>query len=554
MNFKMKKVFILILLSFISTSYSQVVYEPLHRDVYQYLSRLAQKGVIEFNDQIKPLSRIYIAEKLDYLLGKMQFLSSLEKQELNFYLKDFNRELKFVRNEKISGEQISIVEKDSAGRIRLFSYSDNLFNLNVSPILGYKIGSRDASKLTHFWNGIYVYGYLTDNIGVSFDFRDNTESGATLDKTKRFSPVTGTNERSDRTVVNYSPNKLEYSEAKTVISANWDWGTVSLGKEFFEWGYGEGGKLVLSQKSPSFPFIRLDINPVDWFSFNYIHAWLSSDIKDSSDIYYSEFGQERFLFRNKYLASHTLTIKPVKGLSLSIGESVVYSDRLELLYMIPVMFFRLADHYLSRQLNAAGSNAQIFGSISSRNHVPNTHLYGTLFLDEITITNIFNSERQRNQFGFSFGGSVVDIPVENLTLSVEYTKIYPFVYNHYISTTTYQNASYVLGHWMGHNGDQFYLSIEYRFLRGLRAKLWGQYIRKGEENDITQMFTQPQPPFLFGLRKNYSYFGGSVQYEFYHELFARLEYQTTKSSTQQQDDGFVDKTLNEFYFSVYYGL
>lgn len=550
----MKLFLISFLLLFCSTSFAQVVYEPLHRDVYQYLSRLAQKGIIEFDDQVKPVSRIYIAEKLIEINSKHSVITSLEKDELDFYLMDFNRELRFLGNENIEWEEMRIVGRDNAGRMRLFSYADNLFNINVSPIFGYKMGKRDDAKATHFWNGVYMYGYLTDHIGVSFDFRDNNESGTTIDKFKSFTPITGTNERNDLLIFPYSPDKVEYSEAKTVISGNWKWGAVSVGKDFFEWGYGESGKLVLSQKAPSFPFIRLDINPVDWFSFNYIHAWLSSDIIDSSDIYSTSFGDSRFRFRDKYLASHTLTIKPIKGLNISVGESIIYSDQLEISYLIPVMFFRLADHYLSRHYNSAGSNAQFFGSISSRNHIANTHLYATLFIDEITISGLFDSYKRRNQLGAAVGVSVVDLPLKNLLLTLEYTRINPFAYVHYIQTTTYQSASYTLGHWMGHNADQLYASIEYRFIRGLKAKLWGQFIRKGVEGELIQQHIQPQPPFLFGLRKNYSYFGGSVQYEFLHELFAKLEFQTTKSSIQQEDQNFIDKTLNEFYFSVYYGL
>lgn len=544
----------LLVIVFFSTAFTQVVYEPLHRDVYQYLSRLAQKGIIEFNDQVKPVSRIYIAEKLNELNINRSTITSLEKDELNFYLLDFERELKFIRNEKIENEEMTIAGKDRAGRLRLFSYTDDLFTLNVSPIFGYKIGSREEAKLTHFWNGIYTYGYLTDHLGVSFDFRDNNESGTTIDKFKRFTPVTGTNERSDANIVNYSPNKIEYSEVKTVIAVNWKWGSAAIGKEFLEWGYGESGKLVLSQKAPSFPFIRLDINPVDWFSFNYIHAWLTSDVIDSSDVYFTSLGDKRIRFRDKYLASHTITIKPFKGFSAALGESIIYSDRLEISYLIPIMFFRLVDHYLSRHYNSGGGNAQFFASISSRNHIPNTHLYGSIFIDEITITGMFDSYKKRNQLGVSLGASIVDFPIHNLLLTFEYTRVNPFAYIHYIPTTTYTNASHSIGHWMGHNADQIYASLEYRILRGLRTKLWGQYIRKGEDGELIQQHTQPQPPFLFGLRKNYSYFGGSLQYEFLHELFARMEFQITNTSIQQGDLSFVDKTLNEFYFSVYYGL
>ena len=39
--------------------------------------------------------------------------------------------------------------------------------------------------------GLYTYGYIDKYIGYSFDFRDNTETGNTIDKTKEFTPVTG---------------------------------------------------------------------------------------------------------------------------------------------------------------------------------------------------------------------------------------------------------------------------------------------------------------------------------------------------------------------------
>ena len=48
--------------------------------------------------------------------------------------------------------------------------------------------------------------------------------------------------------------------------------------------------------------------------------------------------------------------------------------------------------------------------------------------------------------------------------------------------------------------------------------------------------------------------GAEIKYEYTHEFFAKLNIQTTKSSIQQDDKSFIDKRLNEFYFSIYYGL
>ena len=56
--------------SIFSLSLSQTTYEPLYSDVYRFLSVTAQKGIIEINDEIKPLSRIYIYKKLDELNDK----------------------------------------------------------------------------------------------------------------------------------------------------------------------------------------------------------------------------------------------------------------------------------------------------------------------------------------------------------------------------------------------------------------------------------------------------------------------------------------------------
>lgn len=553
----MKRLLIIlfILFAFNQLSFTQVVYERLNSDVYLFLSRLSQKGLIDFNDQIRPLSRKYIAEKLSSLKQNTDKLTSLEVEELNFYLSDFGRELDLLNNQKIETEKVSSINKDQFGRYRLFSYRDNLFTFNLSPILGAEISSRDNQRLIHIWNGISFYGYLADNIGFGFRFIDNTEKGNTIDKWRTFTPKTGFHVRNDETIFGFPPDKIEYSEVNTNIGIDWSWGSFSAGKDFLEWGYGESGLIVLSQKAPSFPFIRLDVSPVDWLSFNYFHAFLSSDVIDSNETYYHQTGGERIVFREKYLASHTLTIKPTKGLSLSLGESIVYADKFEFSYLFPLIFFRVNDHHLSRQINEAGSNSQFFFSVSSRNQLKNTHLYGSLFIDELTITNMFDKEKQRNQFGFSVGASVTDLPIDNLTLKLEYTKIYPFVYEHYIQTTTYQNASYNLGHWMGSNGDLIYGSVNYRFLRGLQATLWAQYIRKGEKgNAYLQYQTQPQPPFLFGLRKNYSYFGGFIKYEFVHELFAKFDFQFMKSSEQQEVLSYSDSNLNEFYFSIYYGL
>ncbi len=554
---KIIKIVLLLLISHVSFLTAQVVNQPLNSDIYQYLSRLSQRGVIELNDEIRPLSRKYIASKLIELRIESKKISTLERDELEFYIQDFGREVRMqypvssIKQPDTSTSPFTFVGKDLYNRIRLFSYDDSLFAINLSPILGYSYGENDREKQTHLWNGFSTYGYLTDYIGFSFDFRDNAESGNNIDRVKAFTPTTGI------TDTHPTNSSVEYSEFRAMIGTDWSWGSFSIGKDFINWGYGEGGLLTLSSKAPSFPYLRLDLYPTDWISFNYFHAWLESDVVDSTGIYPSyRDGINRTQYRSKYFASHTLTLRPFKGLSFSLGESVVYSDKLEFLYLFPLSFFRAADHYYSNQSNDAGANSQFFFSLSSRNHIPNTHLFATLLIDEIALSEIGNAEEERSQFGFVFGASVTDLPINNLTFAINYTRINPFVYRHYIPTQTYESRSYVMGHWMQHNADQIYLSLNYRIIRGLQVKVWSEFIRKGGDGNVEDQYdrSRPSQPFLFGLRKNYTNWGFNAKYEIIHEAFISLDFKSFLTSEEQTNGSFVDARHNEFFMSLNYGF
>jgi hypothetical protein len=82
-----------------------------------------------------------------------------------------------------------------------------------------------------------------------------------------------------------------------------------IAKDYIEYGYEKFGNLVLSSKAPSFPYIRINLKPVDWFKFTYIHAWLSSLVIDSLKL----DAYNRDIYRDKYFAWHSLTLTPLKG-------------------------------------------------------------------------------------------------------------------------------------------------------------------------------------------------------------------------------------------------
>lgn len=530
---------------------AQPVFEPLDRDVYAFMSRLAQKGVIEFNDVVKPVGRDYIARKLLEAQENSDKLTDVDRAEIAFLLREFNPELERIAKKKPEGYEFGLLRKDKADRWRFFSYHDKRFTLNGDPIYGQEVGQNDGESESHRWNGIRLEGYLTDYMAYSFDFRDNLEKGDNIDRLKLFSPETGV--ILDERDVNES---IEYSANRNYIATGWDWGSFAIGKDLMSWGYAQDGNVVLSDKAPSFPFLRLDLQPASWLSFNYFHGWLESVQVDSSRSYTLEDGRLRRVFRDKYLASHSITLRPFRGFYFSIGESMVYSDRLELAYLMPLNFYRLTDHLVSNRDNSAGDNAQFFVAFSSRDHVPNTHLFLDFFMDDVSVGDIFNAEKQINSFAWTIGASTTDPGIANLTLSGEYSRVNPFVYQHFIPSATYTSSNYRIGHWIGNNSDSWFGKIHYRLRRGLQAEIWGRRVRNGEEGTTFQQYTLPRPGFLSDELAAYlrrSEWGIEVKYEIAHLLFARFRFESTTDLEVFPNADGIQTSANRVNVALYYG-
>ena len=145
------------------------------------------------------------------------------------------------------------------------------------------------------------------------------------------------------------------------------------------------------------------------------------------------------------------------------------------------------------------------------------------------------------------------MPVDNLTITTEYTRINPYVYGHHDPAQTYTSSSYLLGHWMGQNADLIYVEFNYRFLRGLQASIWGEYIRKGS-SDYSGQYGDHQPPFLFGLKNYYTYLGLGAKYELIHDLNFEAKLRMNLVSNEQDGGSFEESQKNEFSIGAYYGL
>ena len=528
----------------------QSVWEDHRGEVYNYLSRMAQKGFIVFNDHIRPLSRIYIEQCLDSLAAHQTQLSRVEQKELDFYRQEYTDSKELQRDSSAIDTKPTVFKKDGYARWRFFSYTGKQFLLRADPVItaGYIRGSGKDVK--QYSSGFNIYGYGGKHWSWYIALNDINEKGPGMDTTRQNTPETGI-------VGRIADNKKShnYTAIRAGLAYTWKNGSVSIGQDHLLWGYGENGRMVLSDKAPTYPYIRLDYRPLPWLSFNYTHAWLHSDIRDSTRSYRTGntvYGGIREFTIAKYMATHSVQITPTKGLDISLGESMIYSDRLELGYLIPIMFFKAYDNLVNDNNNNNGSNGQFFFQVSSRNQLPKTHLYSTLFIDEILLSKVFDKVKNRNQVGMNIGASVTDAFIPYLTIGAEYTKIRPFVYSNLIPAQLYTHDSYLLGDWMGNNADRWIAFLKYTPAPRLQCMVRYQYIRKGGPGTVDQQyFAQPQPPFLFDLQNHRQEWYGSLSYQWVHKLYLRGFISNLHVTDYKTGQSYNDHTLN---IGMSYGL
>lgn len=545
----LKKIFAVFVL-ICGLSFPQSVSEPVsNTDAYEFLERLHLKGIITFHTEVLPVPRIQLAGKLIELKEKRTQLSELENEQLDLFLKEFFDETARLTN-NFDGIESGFFKSNDKQRFRFYNYSSNFFSINVEPILGIDYANHYGSEYKHRWNGARVSGYLGDGWGFSMDFRDNEESGNNIDSVKNFTPDKGINRMITK------KNSFEYSEVNGMLSYSWSYGSLSLGKENINWGSGKGGKLIFSDKAPSFPMVRLNVQPLEWLRFTYIHGWLHSGLIDSST-YRTSLVDDRESHSQipKFIASHILSADVTDDVTVSIGESMIYGDEIEPLYLVPVMFFRLADHYLAKQGSNTGDNAQLFADVQYKVPAIRTKFYSTVFIDELSITNLLKG-KNLSAVAFTLGGTIADPVIPNSSLTLEYTRLNPFVYMNSDPLHLYSNHGYQLGHWIGSNADQFYVEYGQQIFSCLNAKIKFHHVRKGQTELPEEQYQLPYPEFLYGQRLTQTQVDVSVKYINSYSIFAEVYF--TYSKTKDDEQGrlleFMKGSKNSFGLRLFYGL
>jgi len=517
---------------------AQVVYVNINDPVYTFLDRLNVKGIISLDSEVKPYTRAYIGSKLLELRDKTYQLGKIENEELTWHLREYREEL-----------NLDDVEK----RIVLYRYSDKNFNLSLSPIAGYGL-TNFADKSGHNRSvGIKTFISYSDWFGGQLNMSDNGQFGDNVDKIKQLSPERG------RDPISVS-NGIEFSDVRTQINLSQGWASLSFNKDYQEWGNAYFGNLILSDKAPSYPNFRIELKPVKWLRFYYTFGWVHSGIIDSSSIITFSTTADNLgtfeQFINKYHVANMLTVSPWDFVDISFGNSIIFAGNFRPEMMLPFNFFKYMDRDVGKKSQQDG-NGQLFFDVAVR-YPQKYKFYTTFFLDVTEIRNILEGDFWNTWFGFTVGGKRAGLLLDDLDLTLEYTRVNPWVYEHKLDLTNYKHLNYSLGHWIGQNADQLRIQFNYQLLRGLKTELFVESFRKGKLGDVLSEAYQDKEvePFLYGERRTETKIGFNVVYEPIHELFIRLNYKYSDINDEliSRTPDFMLGCNHGFGVSVVYGI
>ena len=450
-----------------------------YTEIYDFLEELTTDGIIETNAAIKPYTRDAIGRMLKEAQSKDSLLNQRQKDDLQFYLQDYALETDTLPTYYSYGHRhvtqwITHVSNLSLADPSLHILTkDKIFKMRVRPILGMDLSYNQRGLLMHRWYGAEIQMDIAHHLSIWGSIRDNSWSGQGIEGSKITKPLYLNNIPG----VQYKEANYggDFSDSRGGISLYAWWGSIGVQRERITWGDAQHCSNILSAHNPAVPMVTLQLTPCKWFQFDYFHAWLPSNVLDSTYYYVENYkeGETKRNYRpaNKFMAANMFTFMPIKYIQFSFGNSIVYAERnVQAAYFIPIAFFKSLDHLLTKGINSENQNSQVFATITVR---PTDHLrlYGSFFLDEFKFARLKPSNPEKNPVSYLVGFNWSGWPVKGLALRGEFMRSYIACYTHSIKVTDFTSNSYNMGHYMGDNAQSIWVQLSYRPTRSLRLTL-----------------------------------------------------------------------------------
>jgi hypothetical protein len=453
-------------------AYPQAETLPVGHPVYAFLKRMEVKGLIgRYRDAVLPLSRRDVASFLVESSRGAGELSAAEQERLRDYLSEFQYDIRRSvagfsttlghggdLGDSVSAEffkdreRFLFLEADTS----LTLFMNLLLDADARAISGDALESANASYVQL---GIRARGTVLDHLGYSLT-ATNAQFWGSRELLARDTRIAQSHALTVSNIQNF-----DFEEG----SVRYDAGIVSLqiGRERVLWGTGYDQKMIFSENPRVFDFIRGDFT-YKAFRYTFMHAWLLG----RSDVYSFTLAGDSTVHgepvnADKFVAAHRLEFSFPGVLDIGAQEMVVYSNRsVDLGYLTPLSLFESVQR-------SRGERDNVYWGLDLQTHLINgIELAGTILYDDLNVPDMFTS-KWNDRYAWQVGALVADpLKVPNTNLSVEYTRVEPYVFSHGRSREdSYTSLGAILGTTVGPNGDQLALGAEWLPLRNLALSL-----------------------------------------------------------------------------------
>ncbi len=435
---------------------AQAEHVEITHPVYQFLNRMQLRGAAaDYSRAMLPLERKRVTEFVREIGESGVALSDAERSLLVRY------EDEFVAEDEGTQDAYSVFQSPAADfPAEIFSKNEKYlyrwrsedgahrFNMEFLGSLEYRTLSDDdgASNVTLASIGGRFRGTMGGVVGFGLMATNGMASG---------DRALALNDASLRRNFNFADLDKDFFDfAEAYVTASWDWGAVSLGREKRLVGNGISNQLLLSTNTQPFDAIGFSAQ-AGGVRFLFLHGFLLSEKQ--------WIEQSHPYFDSKYVAMHRVEADIASAVRLGVYEAVVYSQReVDPAYLNPINFYKSAEH-------AGGDRDNpMLGFDLATLFIPGSQLYGSWLIDDVDFAR-WGDSWWGNKFIWQ-GGLLNSSLIPNTDLTLEYTRIEPYVYSHRLAGNQYTHNGDALGLELPPNSDEMYLGLRH----WLNADLWAQ--------------------------------------------------------------------------------